>query len=92
MFVETRAAVDYIRDGGRISVNADWMPVAGGATKVAVAGLVRGWARDLSPRNIPVNVIQPGPVDTDMNPAEGEVAETLRPLTAVWTCPGFVEG
>jgi hypothetical protein len=54
-----------------------------GATKAAVAGLVRGWARDLGPRNILVNVIQPGPVDTDMNPAEGALAETLRPLTAL---------
>jgi 3-oxoacyl-[acyl-carrier protein] reductase len=49
----------------------------------AVAGLVRRWARDLGPRNILVNVIQPGPVDTDMNPAEGQLAEVLRPLTAI---------
>src|SRR5512132_3384437 len=82
---------DHMRDGGRIivigSVNAHTMPVAGGAiygaSKAAVAGLVRGWARDLGPRNILVNVIQPGPVDTDMNPAEGALAEVLRPLTAL---------
>lgn len=91
VFVGTRAAADHMRDGGRIivigSVNAHTMPVAGGAiygaTKAAVAGLVRGWARDLGPRNILVNVIQPGPVDTDMNPAEGALAEVLRPLTAL---------
>ncbi len=91
VFAGTRAAVDHIRDGGRIivigSVNAHTMPVAGGAvygaTKAAVAGLVRGWARDLGPRNILVNAIQPGPVDTDLNPAEGDFAEVLRPMTAL---------
>lgn len=91
VFVGTRAAASHIRDGGRIivigSVNAHWMPMAGGAiygaTKAAVAGLVRGWARDFGARNILVNVIQPGPVDTDMNPAEGDLAEMLRQLTAL---------
>ncbi len=91
VFAATRAAADHLRDGGRIivigSVNAHTMPVAGGAvygaTKAAVAGLVRGWARDLGPRNILVNAIQPGPVDTDLNPAEGDFAEVLRPLTAL---------
>lgn len=91
VFAGTRAAADHMRDGGRIivigSVNAHSMPVAGGAiygaTKAAVAGLVRGWARDLGPRNILVNVIQPGPVDTDLNPAEGDFAEVLRPMTAL---------
>jgi 3-oxoacyl-[acyl-carrier protein] reductase len=91
VFLGTRAAADHIREGGRIivigSVNAHWMPMAGGAiygaTKAAVAGLVRGWARDLGPRNILVNVIQPGPVDTDMNPAKGDLAKVLRPLTAL---------
>ena len=91
VFAGTRAAADHIRDGGRIivigSVNAHTMPMAGGAvygaTKAAVAGLVRGWARDLGPRNILVNVIQPGPVDTDLNPAEGDFAQVLRPMTAL---------
>lgn len=91
VFAGTRAAADHISDGGRIivigSVNAHTVPVPGGAvygaTKAAVAGLVRGWARDLGPRNILVNVIQPGPVDTDLNPADGEVAKFLTPLTAL---------
>jgi 3-oxoacyl-[acyl-carrier protein] reductase len=91
VFAGTRAAADHIRDGGRIivmgSVNAHSMPVAGGAiygaTKAAVAALARGWARDLGPRNILVNVIQPGPVDTDMNPAEGDFADILRAMTAL---------
>lgn len=91
VFAATHAAAHHIRDGGRIivigSVNAHTMPVAGGAiygaTKAAVAALARGWARDLGPRNILVNVIQPGPVDTDMNPAEGDFANVLRPMTAL---------
>ena len=91
VFAGTRAAADHIRDGGRIivigSVNAHSMPMPGGAiygaTKAAVAGLVRGWARDLGSRNILVNVIQPGPVDTDMNPADGDFAAVLSPMTAL---------
>jgi 3-oxoacyl-[acyl-carrier protein] reductase len=80
-----------MNEGGRIitigSVNADRMPFAGGAayamTKAAVAGLTRGLARDLGPRGITVNNVQPGPVDTEMNPAEGEFAESLKALMAL---------
>jgi 3-oxoacyl-[acyl-carrier protein] reductase len=49
----------------------------------AVAGLSRGMARDLGPRGITVNVVQPGPVDTDLNPAEGPFAETMKSFLAV---------
>ena len=63
------------------------MPFAGGAvyamTKAALVGLAKGLARDLGPRGITVNNIQPGPVDTDMNPAEGGFADTLRALMAL---------
>ena len=91
VYAGTRAAVDRMNDGGRIivigSVNAHSMPMPGGsiygATKAAVAALVRGWARDLGPRGILVNAIQPGPVDTDMNPAEGDFADMLRSMTAL---------
>lgn len=91
VFAGTRAAVERMRDGGRVlvigSVNAHTQPGPGvstyGATKAAVAGLVRGWARDLAPRNILVNVIQPGPVDTDLNPAEGPFAAMLTQMTAL---------
>jgi 3-oxoacyl-[acyl-carrier protein] reductase len=86
VFTGTTAALPHLRDGGRIiiigSVNAHTMPNQGGAlygaTKAAVAGLARGWARDLGPRGILVNVIQPGPVDTDMNPADGPFADYLK--------------
>ncbi|MBX9795292.1 SDR family oxidoreductase [Sphingomonas sp.] len=91
IFAATRAAIPHLRDHGRIliigSVNAHSVPTPGGAiygaTKAAVAGLARGWARDLGERGILVNVIQPGPIDTDMNPADGGFAPVLTPLTAL---------
>ena len=92
VFVGTTAAIPLMRDNGRIlivgSVNAHTMPFSGGAiygaTKAAVAGLARGWARDLGPRGILVNVIQPGPIDTDLNPADGrDDAMAMTRLTAL---------
>ncbi len=47
-------------------------------TEAAVAGLTRGLARDLGPRGITVNTVQPGPVDTDMSPADGPFAESIK--------------
>jgi 3-oxoacyl-[acyl-carrier protein] reductase len=84
----TLEAVKHLPDGGRIiiigSVNAHTAPFPGaatyGATKAAVAGLARGWAQDLAKRNILVNVVQPGPIDTDLNPASGPFADILTPL------------
>jgi 3-oxoacyl-[acyl-carrier protein] reductase len=91
VFVAAQEASRHMQQGGRIitigSVNADRMPFTGGSvyamTKAAVAGMVRGLARDLGPRGITVNNVQPGPVDTDMNPAEGPFAEFLKGLLAV---------
>jgi 3-oxoacyl-[acyl-carrier protein] reductase len=91
VYAGTRAVLPQLRDGGRLivigSINAHTMPFAGGAiygaTKAAVAGLVRGWARDLGARRILVNAIQPGPVDTDLNPGTGDFAESLIKLTAL---------
>ncbi len=79
VFVAIQAAARHMGPGGRIitigSVNGDRIPFEGGAiyaaTKAAVAGLTRGAARDLGSRGITVNVVQPGPIDTDMNPADG---------------------
>jgi 3-oxoacyl-[acyl-carrier protein] reductase len=45
--------------------------------------LTRGLARELGPRGITVNVIQPGPTATDSNPDSGEFADAMRQLTAV---------
>ncbi len=84
-------AARMMRDGGRIivigSVNADRMPMSGGAayalTKSAMQGLVRGLARDLGERNITVNNIQPGPVDTEMNPADGPMRDVMHSFLAI---------
>jgi 3-oxoacyl-[acyl-carrier protein] reductase len=69
------------------SCNAERMPFGGGAvyamSKAALVGLVKGLARDLGPRGITVNNVQPGPIDTDMNPANGDFADTLRRLMAL---------
>ena len=46
-------------------------------------GLTRGLARDLGERGITVNLVQPGSTATDMNPAEGESADTQRSLMAL---------
>ncbi|CAK14419.1 3-oxoacyl-ACP reductase family protein [Pseudomonas entomophila] len=91
VFVATQAAVKHMGQGGRIinigSTNAERMPFAGGApyamSKSALVGLTRGLARDLGPQGITVNNVQPGPVDTDMNPAKGEFADSLIPLMAI---------
>ena len=50
-------------------------PTVYALTKGAVAGFTKGLARDLGPRGITVNNVQPGPIDTDMNPADGEFAK-----------------
>ncbi|HKV00177.1 MAG TPA: SDR family oxidoreductase [Vineibacter sp.] len=88
------AAVEAARkmnDNGRIivigSVNGDRMPFAGGAayalTKSAVQGMVRGLARDFGARGITVNSVQPGPTDSDMNPADGPMAPLMHSFMAI---------
>jgi len=52
-------------------------------SKSAIVGLTKGLARDLGPLGITVNNIQPGPVDTDMNPATGDFAASLVSMLAV---------
>ena len=47
-------------------------------SKAAVVGLSKGLAQDLGKRGITVNTVQPGPIDTDMNPADGEAADHQR--------------
>jgi 3-oxoacyl-[acyl-carrier protein] reductase len=51
-------------------------------SKSALQGPVNGLARDLGPRGITINNVQPGAVDTEMNPAEGEFADMLKKLMA----------
>jgi 3-oxoacyl-[acyl-carrier protein] reductase len=91
VFVATQAAVKHMKSGGRIinigSCNAERMPFAGGAvyamSKAGLVGLVKGLARDLGPRGITINNVQPGPTNTDLNPASGEFADMLRKFMAV---------
>jgi 3-oxoacyl-[acyl-carrier protein] reductase len=91
VFVATQAAARHMKEGGRVvtigSCNAERMPFAGGAvyamSKSALVGLVKGLARDLGPRGITINNVQPGPIDTDMNPADGDFAESLKKLMAL---------
>lgn len=86
-----RTAVKYMGEGSRIiligSTNGTRVPFSAMAdysgTKTALIGYARGWARDLGPRNITVNVIQPGPIDTDMNQEDGELAKLLKPNLAL---------
>jgi len=91
VFVAIQEAARHMGEGGRIitigSTNAERMPFAGGGvyamSKAAIVGLTRGLARDLGPRGITINNVQPGPVDTDMNPDNSEFAATLKGLMAL---------
>lgn len=84
-------AARRMRDGGRIivigSVSGGYVGFAGlsayALTKSAVQGLVRGLAREFGPRGITVNAVQPGPVDTDMNPADGPLKEMLHGMMPI---------
>jgi NAD(P)-dependent dehydrogenase (short-subunit alcohol dehydrogenase family) len=77
--VATQAAVAHMTGGGRIimigSNAADRIPGPGGAvyaaSKAALNGLARGLAHELGPRGITAVVVQPGPTDTEANPADG---------------------
>ncbi len=90
VFVAIQASLCHMREGGRIitigSVTADRTGFPGasvyGMTKAAVAALTRGLARDLGPRGITVNTIQPGPVETDMTGDEN-IRAMVRPLMAL---------
>ncbi len=68
-------------------MNSDFVPFGQGSvyalTKAAPAGFTRGLARDLGPHGIPVNNVEPGPIDTDMNPAEGPFGQTMKECIAV---------
>ena len=81
-FVATQAALKHIKSGGRIIMIGSclgervFMPGMApySATKGAIKMFAQGLARELGARGITVNNIQPGPIDTDLNPASGEWA------------------
>jgi len=87
----SQAAIPHLGRGGRIisigSNVAERVPVAGltvySLTKSALLAFTRGLARELGPQDVTVNVIQPGPIDTDMNPANGDFGDLNRQLTAL---------
>jgi 3-oxoacyl-[acyl-carrier protein] reductase len=91
VFVAIQTAAALMNDGGRIitigSTAAERSIFPGGAvyamTKAAVAALTRGIARDLAPRGISVNTVQPGPIETDMNPADSQFADIIRGFVAL---------
>jgi 3-oxoacyl-[acyl-carrier protein] reductase len=90
-FLAAQQAAAAMPDGGRIvtigSIMAERVPGAGGtlyaASKAALVGLTSGLARDLGPRAITVNLVQPGPTDTERNPAGGPNAEANRAPLAI---------
>lgn len=84
-------AARHMPEGGRIivigSVNGDRMPVPGMASyavsKSALQGLARGLARDFGPRGITINIVQPGPIDTDANPENGPMRDLMHSFMAI---------
>jgi len=91
VFAAIQRAAQVMTDGGRIinigSSLAERVPSPDmslyAMSKAAVWGLTKGAARDLGPRGITVNIIQPGSTDTDMNPASGPHADGQRSLRAI---------
>ncbi|MEV4822995.1 SDR family oxidoreductase [Micromonospora sp. NPDC049274] len=90
-YLAVRAALRHLDDGGRIisiGSNVGERAVFPGLalyamSKTALVGLTRGLARELGPRGITVNLVNPGPTDTDANPADGPNAGTIAGFTAL---------
>jgi 3-oxoacyl-[acyl-carrier protein] reductase len=91
VFLATQAALKHMRDGGRIITMGSCVGermmtpglVAYAATKGAVKMFVQGLSREVGSRGITVNNIQPGPIDTDLNPAVGNWATPQIANTAL---------
>ena len=91
VFVATQAALKHMKDGGRIinigSCVGERMFTPGlvpySATKGAVKMFTQGLSREVGGRGITVNNVQPGPIDTDLNPASGDWAEPQLANTAL---------
>lgn len=85
-FVAAQAAARHMGEGGRIiNIGSCLAERVAGAemtlyamSKAALIGLSKGLAFDLGPRGITANTVHPGPIDTDMNPADGEGADDQR--------------
>jgi 3-oxoacyl-[acyl-carrier protein] reductase len=91
VYIAALAAARHLPAGGRIiTIGSNMADHAGGPqttlytmSKSALSGFTRGLARDFGPKGITVNLIQPGPIDTDMNPADSELADNMRPRIAL---------
>jgi 3-oxoacyl-[acyl-carrier protein] reductase len=91
VFVATQAALKHMNEGGRIimigsavgerAVAPGLVPYA--ATKGAVKMFTQALSRELGSRGITVNNVQPGPIDTDLNPASGDWAVPQKAATAL---------
>ncbi len=90
-FVATQAALKHLREGGRIimigSCVGERMMTPGlaayAATKGAVKMFTQGLSREVGGRGITVNNVQPGPIDTELNPATGDWAAPQKAMTAL---------
>lgn len=88
--VTSKFALAHLKEGGSIitigSYFADRMPFGSlsvyAGSKSSLTAFNQGLARELGPRGITANVVQPGSIDTDMNPAHGPFGDTMRQLTA----------
>ncbi len=91
VFIATQAALKHIKEGGRIimigSCVGERMMTPGlaaySATKGAVKMFTQGLSREVGGRGITVNNVQPGPIDTDLNPAAGDWAAPQKAMTAL---------
>ncbi|NBM17797.1 SDR family NAD(P)-dependent oxidoreductase [Streptomyces sp. GC420] len=98
-YLASRAAARHMRAGGRIvsigSNVAERTAFPGfslyAMSKAALTGMTKGLARDLGPRGITVNLVHPGPTDTDANPADGPNAPAVRGFTALGRYAGAEE-
>jgi 3-oxoacyl-[acyl-carrier protein] reductase len=91
VFVTTQAALKHMNDNGRIIMIGSCVGervltpglVPYSATKGAVKMFTQGLSREVGSRGITVNNVQPGPIDTDLNPAAGEWAVPQKAATAL---------
>ena len=81
--IATQEALVHMADGGRIINIGSCLANRVAMPGIAVYAMTRGLARDLGPRGITVNLVHPGPTNSDMNPEDGEQAEAQRQMIAV---------